>query len=267
VILPAWISKISAYLLNYPPIGKAVSSLLGLLEVPILQTVSFLDRHTRLDYFQDLMRLFTRFYGSRVIPLGISLQSTPSVGSTEEMLGIVRRVTGLAIGYCYCRSKHGNCENDVWTCIHVGTAESIKELEGKMPLRTTTVDEVEKILVKSNEAGLVHQLITGPIKDYFYVICNCCPCCCVMLRSTIGYGLGNTALASNFEAQTDMTSCDHCGQCADRCHFGARVIVERELEIHSSKCVGCGLCVNHCPLNAIVMVRRPQSSFKPMDPL
>lgn len=253
--------------MSYPGIGKAISAILGLLEVPLLQTVSFLDSHTRLDYFGDLMKHFTRLYGSRVIPLQVSLKAIPSISPTEEILEVVRRVKGLAIGYCYCRSKHQNCDNDLWTCIHVGTAESIRELGERVPLKSATLHEVERIVQKANERGLVHQLITGPTKDYFYVICNCCPCCCVMLRSAIHYGLGNTALASNFIASTAMELCTHCGVCAIRCHFGVRKLTDSTLELDHSKCVGCGLCVTSCPEKAIVMKRRPPGSHLPLHPL
>jgi len=258
--LPRIVTRPINFLLRYNPIGKAFSSLFGLLEVPVLDTIRFLDRHTRLDYFEDMMSRLTHVYGSRVIPLNVSLTAVPTVSPTEEILGIIKRVPALGIGYCYCRSAHRNCDNDVWTCIHIGTAQSLAELSTRMPIKSATVEDVEELLLRSDKAGLVHQLITAPSPDYFYVVCNCCPCCCVMLRSAIQYGLGNTALASNFAVEHDWEKCNDCGRCVPRCHFKARSIVDGTLRHEPERCVGCGLCVTVCENHAIRMVRRAMDS-------
>lgn len=254
--IPRIVTQLMDHLLRYPPIGKLFSSIFGLLEVPVLDTIGFLDRHTRLDYFEDMMSRFTLVYGSRIIPLNVSLTAVPTVSPTEEILGIIRRVPALAIGYCYCRSAHRNCDNDVWTCIHTGTAQSLAELSTRMPVISATVDDVEDLVLRADKAGLVHQLITAPSSNYFYVICNCCPCCCVMLRSAIQYGLGNTALASNFTAEHDWEKCNACGKCVPRCHFKARTISDGAIKHEPERCVGCGLCVTVCENHAIKMVRR-----------
>ena len=259
--LPHFIVSWFRFLLRHPPIGKVVSSVLGLLEVPILDTILFLDRHTRLDYFDaSLMGRFTRVYGSRVIPLNISLTAVPTVSPTEEILNIIRRLPVLGIGYCYCRSAHRNCNNELWTCIHVGTGQSLKELSTRMPIESASLEEVEQLLYRSDKAGLVHQLITAPTRDYFYVICNCCPCCCVMLRSAIQHGFSGAVLASNFIAEIDPEKCANCGSCVERCHFKARSISNKRLEYAPEKCAGCGLCVTVCGTGATRMVRRSPSS-------
>jgi len=254
--LPRIVTMRIRFLLRYPPIGKVFSSLFGLLEVPILDTIRFLDRHTRLNYFEDMMSLVTRVYGSRVIPLNVSLTAVPTVSPTEEILSIIRRVPALAIGYCYCRSAHKNCDNDVWTCIHTGTAQSLAELSTRMPVKSATVNDIEDLVLRADRAGLVHQLITAPSSDYFYVICNCCPCCCVMLRSAIQYGLGNTALASNFTVEHDREKCNDCGRCVPRCHFKARTVLNGAMKHEPERCVGCGLCVSVCENQANKKVRR-----------
>lgn len=255
--LPCPFVNLLRYLFRYPRIGKAASSVLGLLEVPILDTIRFLDRHTHLEYFsQSLMGRFTRVYGSRVIPLNVSLTAISTISPTEEILSIIRRLPALAIGYCYCRSAHKNCNNEVWTCIHVGTGQSLKELSQRKPLKSASIEEIEQLLYRSDKAGLVHQLITAPTRDYFYVICNCCPCCCVMLRSAIQHGFSSAVIASNFMAEIDPEKCADCGRCVERCHFNARAIGDKGLEYIPEKCAGCGLCITVCPNHATRMVRR-----------
>ncbi|MFW9967383.1 MAG: ATP-binding protein [Candidatus Thorarchaeota archaeon] len=268
MVLPKDTIRLFGFLRRYPNIGKVASSVFGALEVPFLEAIRFLDHHTRLSYFSDLMKHFTRLYRSRVIPLNISLEAVQAVSPTEEILNVVRRVSALAIGYCYCRSTHKNCDSEVWTCIHVGTAESLSELAERMPIKSATLEEVEELIIRSNERGLVHQLLTAPSPDYFYVICNCCPCCCVMLRSAVNYGMTQAVLASNFLAEQIEDKCNNCGQCISRCHFNARYMDSSTLVFVTEKCVGCGLCVSSCELGAIKMSRR--TSFgctRPLHPL
>jgi electron transport complex protein RnfB len=268
MVLPREVIRLFGFLLRYPNVGKVASSVFGALEVPFLETIRFLDRHTRLNYFSDLMMHFTRLYRSRVIPLNVSLKAVQAVAPTEEILNIVRRVSALGIGYCYCRSTHKNCDNEVWTCIHVGAAESLGELTKRLPTKSATLEEVEELIVRSNERGLVHQLLTTPSPHYFYVICNCCPCCCVMLRSAVNYGMTHAVLASNFLAEQIEDKCNNCGKCIARCHFKARCIDSSTLVFVTEKCVGCGLCVSSCEFGAIKMIRRTSHSHtRPLHPL
>ncbi len=202
------------------------------------------------------MKSLNIIYGSRVIPLNINLNNISTVSSTEELIGIIRRIPSLAIGYCYCRSKKQACDHDLQTCIHIGSAKSLAELKEKVPLKSATVQEVENLLIESDQNGLVHQLITAPSPDYFYVICNCCPCCCVMLQTAVRIKRPNVAITSNFVSKTSINECTNCGKCVDRCYFGARILELSKLVVNESNCRGCGLCVRTCEFNAISMTRR-----------
>jgi len=119
---------------------------------------------------------------------------------------------------------------------------------------------VEKILLKANEKGLVHQLITAPTSEYFYVICSCCPCCCVMLQTAVlqhhHQKNTNIALSSKFASVHNKEQCIVCGNCSISCYFSARRVFNNLLVYQSNKCVGCGLCVTKCPVGAISMKRR-----------
>ncbi|RPH48615.1 MAG: 4Fe-4S dicluster domain-containing protein [Desulfobacteraceae bacterium] len=50
--------------------------------------------------------------------------------------------------------------------------------------------------------------------------------------------------------------CIHCGECVDRCVFGARVFRDEKMEYDADVCPGCGLCVTRCPVEAISMELR-----------
>ncbi len=250
------------YLSQFPPVGKLISSLFGGLEVPILDFLHFIDRYVRPGSYQQLMPYFSRFYGSRVIPLNTTLKRIPTLAPTEEIINIIRRVPALGIGWCYCRKKNQNCDNPIWTCIHIGTAKRLDELGNQIPLKSATVEEVEALLYEAERLGLVHQLITAPSPDYVYVICNCCPCCCTMLRNALVYQLHGVVLSSNFIAEHKNNNCTSCGRCVERCYFGARKIENDSLVFDPKKCVGCGLCVSVCPTDAIQLARRPSMNLK-----
>ncbi|GAG03964.1 unnamed protein product, partial [marine sediment metagenome] len=53
---------------------------------------------------------------------------------------------------------------------------------------------------------------------------------------------------------TDASACTDCGDCVDRCQFGAREMVKGSLSFNPDLCFGCGLCVSSCPTNAITLV-------------
>ncbi|WP_455143557.1 hypothetical protein [Candidatus Hodarchaeum mangrovi] len=167
-----------------PKIGKTVSTLLGAVEVPILEAIRY-NNKLNSKYYLKKMDFFSKVYGSKIIPLDISLHGVNRIASTEEILNIIKQIPSLSIGYCYCRATRKKCDNELWTCIHVGNAKNIREIGEKSITRNSTVKEVEKILSKANERGLIHQLITAPTSEYFYVICSCCPCCCVMLQTVL----------------------------------------------------------------------------------
>jgi MinD superfamily P-loop ATPase len=52
----------------------------------------------------------------------------------------------------------------------------------------------------------------------------------------------------------DPGLCAACGECRDRCRFGA---IGPDLEIDESACEGCALCARICPAGALTMVPRP----------
>ncbi|NHJ04131.1 MAG: hypothetical protein EAX90_04865 [Candidatus Heimdallarchaeota archaeon] len=248
--------RIIQFLSRYPPIGKFIASVFGIFEVPLLELIYFIDKRIKPGSYHILMKNFFLFYKSKIIPLNVKIESIPTFAPTEEILGIIRRVPAVSIGYCYCRVKNKNCGNPIWTCIHIGTAKHLEELSKKIPLKTASIDEVEKLLYKANELGLVHQLLTTPSPEYIYVICNCCPCCCIMLRNAIEFGMHGVILSSNFLVEMDKSKCINCGKCSERCYFNALTLVDGKTILDVNKCTGCGLCVNSCTSFALKLIRR-----------
>ncbi|MFX0122574.1 MAG: ATP-binding protein [Candidatus Hodarchaeota archaeon] len=254
-------SVISKLSIN-PTWGKVFGSFLGFIEVPLLEGVKTIDKYLVGGFYKKFIRFFALFYGSRVIPLNISIDTSLNISPTEEILEIIQRMPSVALGYCYCRAserkgnqKPSSCTHSLWTCIHIGTAKRLDELKDKVPLKGSNYEEVKAILLAADKEGLIHQLITAPTSEYFYVICNCCTCCCIMLNDVIRHS-SKVGISSNFIAKNDETSCINCGKCIDRCHFNAREKVDGVLHYNLKNCVGCGLCVSICEYGAINLIKR-----------
>ncbi|NHJ48221.1 MAG: hypothetical protein FK733_10585 [Asgard group archaeon] len=250
------VSKVINYLARYPKIGKFIGTFFSLLEVPILDIIYFIDKRVYPGSYHSLMKIFSLFYGSKVIPLNVTIEGTPTIAPTDEILSLIKRMPAISLGYCYCRTKHKNCENPIWSCIHIGTAKHLDELSKKIPLKTSSYEEVEQLVFKANKLGLVHQLLTSPTPNYVYVICNCCPCCCVMLKNAIDFNIHGAAIPSNFVINHNKSKCKNCGECSTRCSFHALDYSDSKLIIDKSKCAGCGLCISACGNNALILSRR-----------
>ncbi|EMS79887.1 4Fe-4S dicluster domain-containing protein [Desulfotignum phosphitoxidans] len=61
---------------------------------------------------------------------------------------------------------------------------------------------------------------------------------------------------AKYVAVTSFEDCIHCGECVERCVFGARVFQDEKMAYNNESCVGCGLCVTVCPVGATSMVLR-----------
>jgi MinD superfamily P-loop ATPase len=57
-----------------------------------------------------------------------------------------------------------------------------------------------------------------------------------------------------------LETCIYCGECIERCIFGARIFKDEKLEYNPEACLGCGLCVTVCPVEATTMkLRKPKA--------
>ncbi|MHA2290302.1 MAG: ATP-binding protein, partial [Promethearchaeota archaeon] len=139
------------------------------------------------------------------------------------------------------------------TCIHIGFGKSLREIPYKSEnLVKVSKMEIKKLLEESDQRGLVHQIIYFPNPSFYYVVCNCCPCCCVIMNKFLTSG-SPQMIKSEFFAYTDTSKCTNCGICSKRCNFGARKILDSKLNFFNNYCFGCGLCVSECPEEAIIL--------------
>ncbi|TXT63123.1 MAG: hypothetical protein BAJALOKI3v1_430019 [Promethearchaeota archaeon] len=253
---------IDKLLRRFPLLGKLSASIFGLLELPILEFFRRIDQRFNFHTMEILSKSLLRGrWGGRVVPLNKNIQISAQFSPTEEIMEIISRSNITGVSYCYCRTiqralDKPNCDHPIYTCIHVGFGKSLREIPFKSKnLKRVKKEEVAKILEECDKRGLVHQLIYFPNPEFYYVICNCCPCCCVVLNNFLKSG-SPQMIKSNFIAKTDFSNCKNCGICEGWCHFGARVIKKDKLKFEPDFCFGCGICVSNCPNNAITLEKK-----------
>lgn len=243
---------------RYPPIGKLLSSLMSLVEVASLELLNWISLHLSPNFKIRIMNAFRGKWGSRVVPLNVNIPAETKYLPRQEIFEIISRSHLFGIGECYCRTKHQNCQNPTHTCILLSPPQgkSLHDIDYRnVAFKNVSKQEVINVLEECDKRGLVHQLIYFPSPNYFYVICNCCPCCCESLANYRRFG-SPQVVQSDFLESTDLEKCIHCGKCVEVCYFGARRMVNGTLEVKQENCKGCGLCIRRCDSNAISLIKR-----------
>jgi hypothetical protein len=88
-----------------------------------------------------------------------------------------------------------NCDGPIEVEIMLGLSRNVFAAERPKDYREITSDEAREILRGCHDKGLIHTIVK--CREDFYAICNCCPCCCVPLRLSKRYGIGNALAKSD----------------------------------------------------------------------
>ncbi len=147
----------------------------------------FMAKWTKIPLIGRLVRWIANAYGKNME--GAYLL-TPS--EAEE---IVDSSQGLSLGPCTCRAVFRNCDNPVNTEIMVGLSRNVFIEERPHDYQEITKQEAKDVLRDCHQRGLISTIIK--CRQDFYAICNCCSCCCVPLRLSKKYGIGNALIRSD----------------------------------------------------------------------
>jgi len=115
------------------------------------------------------------------------------------------------------------------------------------------------ILERSEQIGLVHT-VSNVMNGVGYV-CNCCACCCGILRGITAWGIENSVASSNYYAVIDAEFCADCGNCVNRCPMGAIAEGDGHSVVDRKRCIGCGLCVTGCPNDVARLERKAEAEI------
>lgn len=158
---------------------------------------------------------------------------------------------------CICRVQQDQvgrrCNFPVKTCLSFASAE-----RPPSP-RDISQEEALAFLDKAEEMGLVHT-VSNVMKGIGYV-CNCCGCCCGILRGITDWGVENSVAQANYFATIDPDKCKGCGVCVKRCQVNAIAEKDGVAVVDRKRCIGCGLCVTGCPNEVARLQRKPDSEI------
>jgi Pyruvate/2-oxoacid:ferredoxin oxidoreductase delta subunit len=192
----------------------------------------------------------------RVVPVKKSLNAAMEIQPYDELRKIIESQKTIVLSDCICRKKSSllghPCGKPMETCFSFGTMGKYYVENGLG--RKVTQEEALSVLAKNEEAGLVPspanaQRVGG--------MCNCCACCCGILKAIKLHPHPSSLVKSNYFARVDETRCAGCETCLERCQMEAIFMEEDHATIDLKRCVGCGLCVTTCPTKALSLSRKP----------
>jgi len=159
---------------------------------------------------------------------------------------------------CICRKQQDlirerKCDFPLKVCTVFSNAE--------WPVVPQSIDQKQalEILDETEKVGLVHT-VSNVAEGLFYV-CNCCGCCCGILRGITKYGIKKSVAVANYYSVIDPDECKGCGICVGRCQVKAVSLKEGVAVVDRGKCIGCGLCATGCPQGVARLERKPDNEI------
>lgn len=172
----------------------------------------------------------------------------------DNVLAIIDNAKSFHVQDCICRLQKDSigkgCDAPKHNCLSFSTVERA------LRPGDITKEDALKLLKEAEDAGLIHSV--SNVVDGLHYICNCCGCCCGILRGITEWGIENTMARANYEAIATEDDCSGCRVCIDRCQVSAIEMIDDVAKIDRNKCLGCGLCVTTCQTDAIKLLSRPQ---------
>jgi ferredoxin len=206
----------------------------------------------------------------RVVPVGESIQTELEIQSYESVVDLVNRNKSWGVVDCICRKQKAligeGCDHPLDVCMTLDETEGA--YDNHPHVRALTREEALATLRRAAEAGLVHSVSNTrhamwDERGFGTYICNCCTCSCGILRGLAESGAPAVVARSSFICQVDEALCIACGECEERCPFGA-IAVDDLAAVDGMRCVGCGVCTLACPQGALELVRRPEDEITPV---
>jgi electron transport complex protein RnfB len=198
----------------------------------------------------------------QVVPIEKEIPNKQEALPYEQVSSIIESGKSFALNDCICKKEQGilgnPCDKPMDVCM--GISAEPGEAENIPWGRPISKKEAYEVLNKAEEAGLVH--MTSNVESGHWFICNCCGCCCGLLRAINEFNLTNI-INSYYYAEIDQDECTACGICLDeRCQIKAIEEGDDAYRVIKERCIGCGLCVTTCPTEAIKLVRKPDEEIK-----
>lgn len=225
------------------------------------------DNNPNMD--EEFARLFEQYYKEalhgmmtvkpsvhRVIPIEQTIPVNVEVMPYERASTYLDNAQSWGVLRCICRTQKQmigeGCDHSTENCLVFTTRPNA--FERRPEYRAITKEEAYNILKDAAREGLVHT--TGNTRQDLNYICNCCTCCCGILRGVAEFGHVNAVGQSDFLAEVDESLCTGCEACLDRCLFNALKMEDDLCRVDASRCYGCGQCILACPVEAITLKQK-----------
>jgi NAD-dependent dihydropyrimidine dehydrogenase PreA subunit len=221
--------------------------------------------------FCEMCEEYAQYFGEQLlgseprimqtVPIEEEITAEQEALPYEQVSFLIENGKSFRLNECICKKERGMlddpCDKPREVCLSILPVADVELISGWG--RTITKEKAYEVLREAEEAGLVH--LTGNVKNGHNFICNCCGCCCGVLRGMNQLGVKNV-VNSHFYAEIDEPECNGCGICLDeRCQVKAIEELEETYRVILERCIGCGLCVTACPTDAIALHRKPEAEI------
>ena len=247
-------------------IFKMVPWIFGIFEFQL----AHIDRELA-EMVEEYNPAFSKQFFSHTPQLMQTLTVEEAIPSNQEALPyekvstIIEKGKSFRVNECVCRKERGllgnPCDRPSEVCLAIAPVPGYFEQfdEGRVISR----EEAYELLRDTEKSGDVH--LTNNFQDGQIFICNCCKCCCGVLRTINETGMpASLAVNSHYYAKIDPEDCTSCGICAEeRCQVSAIAEEEDAYMVVQDRCIGCGLCIDYCPSEAIKLVHKDRENLTP----
>jgi ferredoxin len=197
----------------------------------------------------------------RVIPVEKAIPFNLDIFPYERASQMLDSAQSWGVRDCICRVQQQlvgkGCGHPINNCLAFAPVEGL--FQNNSVTRAITREEAFRLLRDAEESGLVHT--TGNYQDGNHYICNCCTCCCGILRGVAEFDIPVAVARSEFRTIVDSQVCNGCEECVSRCQFGALSVPEGVCVVNEARCLGCGICSSACSPGALILERRPKAEI------
>jgi electron transport complex protein RnfB len=194
----------------------------------------------------------------RIIPINRSIKTELTVYPYEQAEKMIKEAKSWGARDCICKEQQeliGNsCRYEPLKRVCLSFSPAENAFTDSKVKKAITMEDALALLHETEDAGLIHTSMN--VQEGVSYICNCCTCCCGILRGVSEFKQPLAFVKSSYVASVDSELCVGCETCVDRCQFHALEVFADICDVDTDHCVGCGSCAIVCPEGALSLVFR-----------